>query len=138
MATSVQQFDFGATLSGWAESAALSCNRSPWLKPMADVEKERMIKNRIWLGLAAVGLMTVCSGCMSTWPHGAYVDNNVNPIKVGTASNYLILSMGYFIGDGGIDAAMKDGNITKVHHVDYESFYIPLFYWGITTKVYGE
>ncbi len=42
------------------------------------------------------------------------------------------------LGDCSIDAAMKEGKITKVHHVDFESMNILFVYATFTTIVHGE
>ena len=57
--------------------------------------------------------------------------------KVGTGECATILGM-VALGDCSIDAAMKNGNITKVHHVDSEAMNILGIYARFTTKVYGE
>lgn len=51
------------------------------------------------------------------------------------ATNILGLVM---TGDAGINAAAKDGNITKISHVDYEVYNILGLFAKMTTVVYGE
>lgn len=51
------------------------------------------------------------------------------------ATNYLGLIM---TGDAGINAAAKDGNISKISHVDYEVYNILGLFAKMTTVVYGE
>ena len=41
-------------------------------------------------------------------------------------------------GDSSIKAAMDNGGITKVHHIDYEVFNILNLFSKATTIVYGE
>ena len=91
---------------------------------------------KLMVGLAAA-LMLVGTGCVYTQPQGAFVDNNVKPQKIGKSSTRSVLCF-YPSGDGGIEAAMMEGNISKVHHVDYQDFWFPLLFWSRTTKVYGE
>jgi hypothetical protein len=66
------------------------------------------------------------------------VDNTAGTKKVGKASVTAFLGI-VSLGDSSIQAAMKDGEITKIHHVDYE---IEHFLYAIfakqTTIVYGE
>jgi hypothetical protein len=57
--------------------------------------------------------------------------------KVGMASATSILGwIGQ--GDASIDAAMKAGGITKVHHVDFQVMQVLGLYSKYTTIVYGE
>lgn len=73
---------------------------------------------------------------MNTGDAGQIVDNSVKPIKSGkaVATGLILLTQ----GDASIDAAMKDGGITKVHHVDYEYNYILGIIGSKTTIVWGE
>jgi len=64
------------------------------------------------------------------------VDNSVRPIKRGEATCTGIVL--YATGDGSIRAAMRNGRITKVHHVDYSVKNILYLYTETTTIVYGE
>ncbi|MFC1853337.1 TRL-like family protein [candidate division CSSED10-310 bacterium] len=57
--------------------------------------------------------------------------------KVGQASAMSVLGI-VVTGDASISAAMKNGGITKVHHVDHESKNILGVYARFTTIVYGE
>jgi hypothetical protein len=41
-------------------------------------------------------------------------------------------------GDASISAAMKEGNLTRVHHVDKETFNVLGVYGRSRTIVYGE
>lgn len=63
--------------------------------------------------------------------------SNVNSPKVGEAKAESFLGL-IAIGDASIEAAMKDGGITKIHHVDYESKNILGVYATFTVIVYGE
>jgi len=67
---------------------------------------------------------------------GEVVDNSVTWDKTGTAEATGIIC--FSSGDASIAAAMQNGDITKVHHVDYESFNILGFYSKWKTIVYGE
>ena len=65
-------------------------------------------------------------------------DKDAQAMKTGESQNMSFLGL-FAFGDGGIDAAMKQGGITKVHHVDHTVF---SFLWGLwlqnTTVVHGE
>ncbi len=57
--------------------------------------------------------------------------------KVGKAYCESVLGL-VGIGDCSIQAAMKDGNITKINHVSYESLNILGLFARFTVVVYGE
>jgi hypothetical protein len=56
--------------------------------------------------------------------------------KVGRAEAWGILL--YATGDASISAAASNGGITRIHHVDHETFNILGLYARYTTIVYGE
>ena len=56
--------------------------------------------------------------------------------KIGRAEAWGIIV--YATGDASITAAMKNGGITRVHHVDNETMTILGLYAKYTTIVYGE
>ncbi|HVM59443.1 MAG TPA: TRL-like family protein [Verrucomicrobiae bacterium] len=56
--------------------------------------------------------------------------------KVGTASSTAIVCIA--TGDSSIKAAMDNGGITKIHHVDYKVTSVLGVYAKYTTVVYGE
>ncbi len=92
----------------------------------------------------AVGM----SGC--TYPRGvvmapimldqigpeAAFDNNVGSSKVGRAQAQGIILVGS--GDASIAAAARNGGITKIHHVDSETFNVLGIYSRYETIVYGQ
>ena len=104
-----------------------------------------MKKLLIVAALAAVG-----SGCVLVGPSNAksaftldvqspdmsFVDNSVQPTKKGTATSQGILC--FVDGDASLKAAMDNGGITKVHHVDYKVKNILGIVGSTTTIVYGE
>jgi len=67
-----------------------------------------------------------------------HTDSTATPTKVGKATMTAFLGC-VSLGDGSLQAALKDAGITRVHHVDYE---LEHFLYGIffkqTTMVYGE
>jgi hypothetical protein len=56
--------------------------------------------------------------------------------KVGRAEAWGIVL--FSTGDASISAAMQNGGITRVHHVDHETQNILGFWSKYTTIVYGE
>ncbi|MBC8234123.1 hypothetical protein H8E77_31640 [bacterium] len=107
-----------------------------------------MRKTIAYFGLALF-LAAVLTGCfaMATAPvtGGLYTEvkgpvtatANSNYSKVGTASCESILGL-IATGDASIETAAKNGGITKIHHVDYESKSILGIYAKYTVIVYGE
>ena len=98
--------------------------------------------------LAAVMALVVLSGCATAVPRGLISSKMTLPVqattnmkgsKKGVSTCQSI--MGFVAsGDASIDAAMKQGGITKVSHVDWKvvseiPFGIKTVY---TTTVYGE
>jgi len=65
------------------------------------------------------------------------VTSESNSSKTGRAECVSILGI-VANGDCSIDAAMRDGKITKVSHVDYQSKNILGVYAAMTTIVYGN
>lgn len=66
------------------------------------------------------------------------VDPTAKPIKTGKASAGAFLGL-IAAGDASIEAAMKNGDISRIHHVDHEVNSFLLGLWvGDTTIVYGE
>jgi len=67
----------------------------------------------------------------------ADVTGNGASTKVGraTCKSYLGICG---TGDASIETAAKAAGITKIHHVDFESYSVLGFYATFTTVVYGE
>ncbi len=99
----------------------------------------------------AVVLMTGCAGIM-TQGGGTFgylysqvdgagsrppVSETASMTKVGTAESKAIVCVA--MGDSSIKAAMENGGITKIHHVDYKVMNVlGGLYIKYTTVVYGE
>jgi hypothetical protein len=66
----------------------------------------------------------------------AFVDNSVRPAKRGEAKSSGIIC--FATGNASIGEAMRNGGITKVHHVDYDVKNILFIYSEVNTIVYGE
>ena len=69
-------------------------------------------------------------------PDTNFIDNSVKPEKCGEAKADGIIC--FTRGDSSIATAMKNGGITKIHHVDYKVTNILGIIGSTTTLVYGE
>jgi hypothetical protein len=101
------------------------------------------------LSVLVLGLVLIVSaGCvfprygavvapiMQTCSPVAVGDTTVGHSKVGEsrAEGIILLSR----GDASIQAAMEDGGITRIHHVDSEEFSVLGIYCEQIIRVYGE
>ena len=87
------------------------------------------------------------SGCATTMPVGALYTEVQLPVtateasgsasKVGTATCTSILSL-LATGDCSINAAAKNGGITKIHHVDWQARNILGLYGEYHVSVHGD
>lgn len=87
----------------------------------------------------AVG-MTPVSGFVYSdvkGPITATSQADFNANKVGRSTAKSILGI-YASGDASIQTAAKNGGITKIHHVDYESRSVLGVIAEVTVVVYGE
>ena len=100
-----------------------------------------------------VGLALLLTGCgaagINAWPAPGFIfaqetgplmvtDNEApDDVKVGKAQAMSILGW-IGLGDASISTAMADGGLTKVHHVDMDTFNVLGIYATYTVKVYGE
>jgi hypothetical protein len=112
-----------------------------------------MKKNNLLLGGLAIGALFISSCAVIPTPAGVgalytgvnfpspnlavEVESNVKPTKVGKAEAQNILGVAV-IGDCSIDAAMKAGQITKIHHVDSRVENVLGLFAKRITIVYGE
>ena len=64
------------------------------------------------------------------------IDNTVKAAKCGQATSKGIVI--FTSGDSSIKAAMDNGGITKIHHIDYKVFNVLNIYSTATTIVWGE
>ena len=100
--------------------------------------------------IALAAIAVAASGCVMTRPTNAwapitidvqtpaagFIDNSVQPLRKGTATASGILC--YTEGDASLKAAMENGGITKIHHVDFKVKNIFGVVGSTTTIVYGE
>ncbi|MEI7851399.1 MAG: TRL-like family protein [Kiritimatiellales bacterium] len=92
-------------------------------------------------------LAALFTGCATQMPIGIIHTDNTLPLQVGDASakcnkvgtatsrSYLALIA---VGDSSINAAARDGGITKINHADWKVKNILGFVGEYTTTVYGE
>ena len=74
----------------------------------------------------------------TTFPSGDKVKlDSETASKQGRSSCYSVFALVAF-GDCSINSAMKDGGITKIHHVDSKSTNFLFFMYRYDTIVYGE
>jgi hypothetical protein len=119
------------------------------LKPQ-EVSSMKRYKNLMFPAFALC-LVIVLSGCSAYsiapvtgfaytevyGPVSATSNDLPSSPKMGTATCTSILGL-IARGDASINAAMKDGGITKIHHVDFASKNILGLYAEFTVIVYGE
>ncbi len=116
-----------------------------------EYQRMKWFKKALALGTAAFGIMLL-AGCATNKPLGlirsdyttpeiygvAYpTSNTVKAQKIGKAEVKDILHV-WATGDNSIKAAMKNGNITKINHVDYKVDSWLGIVSTFTTVVYGE
>jgi hypothetical protein len=97
----------------------------------------------LFLGLFAAVSFT---GCTVVSPmNGALYTELTAPVAMGNAATAAKKGeakatsiVGVALGDASIETAMKNGGITKVHHVDTKVMNIVGVYAELTTIVYGE
>jgi len=87
------------------------------------------------------------SGCATPIPYGciyteiklpvAATGTGITATKVGIAESKSILGL-VAIGDASIEAAARQGGITKISHVDYKTENILGIIGKYTTRVYGK
>jgi hypothetical protein len=103
-----------------------------------------MRRNKIFT-VIAISVFLLISGCGALYtnvktpmPTLEMQVNADNQAKVGTASATAYLWV-VVVGDCSVASAMKDGGITKIHHVDTEiNTILGGLYGKFTTVVYGE
>jgi hypothetical protein len=91
--------------------------------------------------LFAISLAVFLNGCVYTnvkLPMQAMLaTEEVDTAKVGSSEAIVVLWL-IALGDASVKKAMDNGGISKVHHVDTETFSILGIYTKYTVKVYGE
>ena len=106
--------------------------------------------NKLLALTVVIGFVSLMSGCATTYGGAAYGgiitsnvkgpvsvgDQSVAPAKTGVATASAIVF--FASGDASISAAMANGQIKKIHHVDNETFSVLGFFATYKTIVYGE
>ena len=104
------------------------------------------MKKKITTLMALAVAMAFLVGCATVNPIGlAYTEVKLpckatcaaKDFKVGTSECVSVLGL-VAIGDASIETAMKNGGITKIHHVDWDAKNILGIYGMYKTTVYGE
>jgi hypothetical protein len=110
-------------------------------------EKEKRMKRVGRRLLFAVPCAVILAGCaIAHGPVTAAVTLDMKgPVSVGPAAGSAKIGRSdawgilvYSTGDASISAAMRNGGITRVHHVDQETTNILGLYAKYITVVYGE
>ncbi|MBW2644830.1 MAG: TRL-like family protein [Deltaproteobacteria bacterium] len=104
------------------------------------------MKKKVLSLTAVLVAMAFLAGCASVYPIGvAYTEVKLpaeatgaaKALKVWTSECISVLSL-VAIGDASIEAAMKNGGIKKIHHVDWDAKNILGLFGQYKTTVYGE
>jgi hypothetical protein len=97
----------------------------------------------VFVGLCAAASLTSCTAV--TPMNGTLYTDVQGPVAVGPATlaskrgeASATAVLGIAVGDVSIETAMKNGGITKVHHVDTKVMNVLGIYAVYTTVVYGE
>jgi hypothetical protein len=104
----------------------------------------RKIGRQFTLAITCAALLTGCA--MGHAPVVAPITlNERGPVSAGSAAGQSKVGRATAVGivmfahgDASISAAMANGGITRIHHVDHETFNILGLYAKYTTIVYGE
>lgn len=109
--------------------------------------EENIMRKSLHAGIAAVLCSSLLGGCvMGVSPVIAPVTINMKgPVSAGPAAGSPKVgradAWGFWFfatGDASISAAMQNGGITRIHHVDHETLNIIGIYAKYTTIVHGE
>jgi hypothetical protein len=99
--------------------------------------------------IMAVCLVGILTGCATPYQGSVFTDvklashhlqypiDAANGEKTGESSCIGILGL-IATGDASVGAAMKQGGITKIHHVDYGYTSVLFIFAKHTTTVYGQ
>lgn len=103
---------------------------------------KKVFRNLLAIGVAALLL----PGCGGIGLYGGLYTDVTTPVeatansvgsKVGTTEAISVLGM-VAIGDAGINTAAKNGGISKISHVDMQTYSILGLFGKYTIYVYGE
>jgi len=118
---------------------------APHLNNKQQAKGKIMIKLLRNLG-AVAALAVIGAGCATPYPLGtiytevklpAAAGGDVSTSRVGIATSTSILGL-VATGDSSITAAARNGNISRISHVDFNVRNILGIYGEYTTTVYGD
>lgn len=89
------------------------------------------------LTMSSCGAVGMIGGIYTGDTQPVAVTSNSVGYKVGTSSCVSVLGI-VAVGDGGINAAAKDGNITKISHIDRKTISVLGLFTTYKYFVYGE
>ena len=101
---------------------------------------------KIKMMVCAVVVALAMTSCETVGMIGAIYTGDTQPVavtsnvlgkKVGTAKCASVLGIAAY-GDAGINAAAKNGGITKISHIDRKTFSVLGIYSSFEYIVYGE
>ncbi|MFW6457137.1 MAG: TRL-like family protein [Planctomycetota bacterium] len=87
-------------------------------------------------GCMSASTAQVSAPVMQSNDAGRVGDQSISANKTGMATAKGIVL--FYFGDNSIDTAMKNGNISRIHHVDYKTLNVLGVYVKRTTIVHGE
>ena len=90
----------------------------------------------VFLSGCAIGHAPVTAGITLNEKGPVAVGSATGSSKIGRSEAWGILV--FATGDASISAAMRNGGITRIHHVDHETSSFLGIYAKYTTIVYGE
>lgn len=105
-----------------------------------------MKKMKILALLGLLAFVPMFMGCATSYPMGSLytevklpvaAESDANALKSGTAECTSILGL-VATGDASLNTAMRNGNITKISHVDWEAKNILGIIGNYKLTVYGE
>jgi hypothetical protein len=111
------------------------------------LEKEFNMKNlKLMALIGLIAFIPVIMGCATSFPMGNLytelklpiaAESDARAMKSGTAECMSVLGL-VATGDASINTAMRNGNITKISHVDWEARNILGIIGNYKLTVYGE
>jgi len=124
----------------------MSCSSAALVSWQHISTKEEAIMRKTFLALGCAAIIGLLSGCATPYPVGtiftevslpAGVTSQASYSKVGRSQCESILGL-VAIGDASIEQACKNGNITKIHHVDWKARNILGVIGKYECVVYGD
>jgi hypothetical protein len=100
---------------------------------------------RLAIPLLSAALLAGCTSMGNAPVTSLITLNEMGPVAVGSAAGSAKVGRSeawgillFATGDASISTAMKNGGITRIHHVDHETSTFLGVYAKYTTIVYGE